>query len=106
MSELKISVPEKKIQDFCQENHITKLAFFGSVLTKNFRQDSDLDVLVEFDPSHIPSLFKIVNMESQLEQLFGRHVDLRTPKDLNSRFRNEVLDHAFLIYGKEKFQSF
>jgi len=54
MKQQNIQIPRDQIADFCRRNHIRKLALFGSVLRDDFRQDSDIDVLVEFDPAHIP----------------------------------------------------
>jgi predicted nucleotidyltransferase len=91
--------PKEAIAAFCRRNHIRKLAFFGSVLRADFRKDSDIDVLVEFEPGHIPGFFRLVDMECELSDLFGgRKVDLRTPEDLSRYFRDEVLARAEVQY--------
>ncbi len=99
----KIDIPLQKIRQFCIKNHIRKLALFGSVLTSHFRKRSDVDILVEFDLKHIPGLIGISELEYELEDIVGRHVDLRTPKDLSPYFRNDVIAKAYHLYGKERF---
>lgn len=87
------------IASFCREHHIRKLAIFGSALRSDFRPDSDIDLLVEFEPSHVPGLFGIARMERELSALLGgRKVDLRTPEDLSRYFRQQVLEEAEVQY--------
>lgn len=94
-----IAIPKDQIASFCRERHIRRLAIFGSALRKDFRPDSDVDVLVEFDPEHVPGLFGIARMERELSQLLGgRKVDVRTPEDLSPYFRQNVLDEAEVQY--------
>ncbi|HSX10189.1 MAG TPA: nucleotidyltransferase domain-containing protein [Chlamydiales bacterium] len=69
-------------------------------MTTKFNEESDIDVLVKFDKKHIPHIFGMVNMESELSDIVGRTVDLRTPNDLSPYFRDEVLAKAKVIYGK------
>ena len=86
---------------FCLKYHIRRLALFGSVLREDFRSDSDIDVLVEFEPEHVPGLFGIARMERELSEIFdGRKVDLRTPEDLSRYFRRKVLDQAEIQYAQ------
>ena len=99
----KIDIPIHRIRHFCHKNHIRKLALFGSVLTSRFRKKSDVDLLVEFDSKHIPGLIRISKLESELGEIVGRKVDLRTPKDLSPYFRNEVISEAYHLYGKKRF---
>ena len=73
-----IHIPQDVIADFCRRHHIVRLALFGSVLRDDFRPDSDVDVLVEFEEGHTPG-FAFAGMESELSELIGRKVDLRTP---------------------------
>jgi uncharacterized protein len=87
-----IDLLKEKIAEFCKRNHIRKLSLFGSVLHGDFRPDSDIDLLVEFDPDHIPGLIRLAGMEIELSEILGRKVDLRTPQDLSPYFRNEVLN--------------
>ena len=98
-----VSIPREKIETFCKTHYITDLALFGSVLTDNFTEGSDVDILVEFDPAHIPGLFAIVEMENELTLIVGRKADLRTPQDLSRYFRDDVIKQAYPIYGKGQF---
>lgn len=99
----KIDIPSQQIESFCLMNHIEALALFGSVLTERFRNTSDVDVLVQFDSQHIPGLIRLSELELELGEILGRHVDLRTPKDLSRFFRNEVIAGAYHLYGQERF---
>lgn len=102
MKKIKSSIylEKNKVEGFCQKHHIIYLALFGSVLTPDFRKKSDVDVLVKFEKKHIPHLFGIAGMETELSDMIGRTVDLKTPKDLSPYFRKEVLAKAKVIYGK------
>jgi predicted nucleotidyltransferase len=100
MSTLPLAVPKELLKEFCERNHICKLSLFGSVLTQRFRPDSDLDVLVEFDPGHVPGLLTLAGMEIELSEVFGRKVDLRTPEDLSRYFRAEVVSSALPQYER------
>jgi predicted nucleotidyltransferase len=99
-----IQIPKKWLENFCKENHITKMAFFGSVISNHFSEKSDVDILVEFDPLHIPSLFGFAGMREILSESLGREVDLRTPEDISKLFRDEVIDQSYQIYEKERFK--
>jgi predicted nucleotidyltransferase/DNA-binding transcriptional ArsR family regulator len=99
-SRSKIAVPKHKLADFCRRNYIRRLSLFGSVLREDFRADSDVDVLVEFDPDHFPGFFKLGDMEEELSTLFdGRKVDIRTAEDLSRYFRQRVLQEAEVQYA-------
>lgn len=100
MKQIPIRLQKEKIDDFCQRHHIVYLALFGSVLTPKFTKESDVDILVRFEKKHIPHLFDIADMESELSNIIKRTVDLKTPNDLSPYFRNEVLVQAKVIYGK------
>ncbi len=96
-----IEIPKEKLAEFCQKHHISRLAIFGSALRPEFRPDSDIDVLVNFEPNHIPGLFGIARMERELSALFGgRKVDLRTPEDLSRYFRQRVMDEAEVQFAR------
>jgi predicted nucleotidyltransferase len=95
---MKVRLPRDKIADFCRRHHIRKLAVFGSVLHGDSRPDSDLDVLVEFVPGHVPGL-AFFGMEQELSELLGRKVDLNTPQFLSRYFRDEVLAEAKVQYA-------
>ena len=96
-----IILPKEQIADFCRRRHIRRLAVFGSVLRSDFNESSDIDILVEFEPEHIPGLFGMARMERELSALLGgRKVDLRTPEDLSRYFRQEVLHEAEVQYAQ------
>ncbi len=96
-----ISLSEKAINDFCQRYPIRRLSLFGSVLRDDFTPDSDVDVLVEFEPNAGIGYFELVEMQDELNAIFGRSVDLLTPGALSQRFRANVLASAQVIYEKE-----
>jgi uncharacterized protein len=91
-------VPHKKLIEFCRKNHIHKMSLFGSALHGDLRPDSDIDLLVEFEKGHVPGLITLAGMEIQLSEMFGRKVDLRTPRDLNRHFRDDVVREAEVKY--------
>ncbi len=100
MAPVTLEVPADALADFCRRHHITRLAFFGSVLREDFGPDSDVDVLVEFAPGHTPGL-EIVDIEEELSALLGgRKVDLVNPKYLIPRLRRTVLASAELQYAE------
>jgi predicted nucleotidyltransferase len=91
--------PQEQITDFCRRHHIRRLSVFGSRLQGNHRPDSDLDVLVEFEPGHTPGL-DYFGMQDELSEILSVKVDLKTPGFLSPYFRDEVLQHADLIYAQ------
>jgi predicted nucleotidyltransferase len=93
----RIEIPKETLADFCRRNHIRQLAFFGSVLRDDFTPESDVDVLVEFEPGHVPGL-AFITMQDELSDLFGRKVDLNTPACLSPYFRKEVFDEREVLY--------
>ena len=87
-----IDVSKTALAAFCREQGIKRLAIFGSALRDDFGPESDVDLLVEFQPERIPGLLGIAGLEMELSDLFdGRKVDLRTPEDLSPYFREDVL---------------
>ena len=95
----KVAADRDKIAAFCRENHIRRLALFGSALREDFGQDSDVDVLVEFEPENVPGLIRLAGLERELSEAFGgRKVDLRTPEDLSRYFRDAVVAGAEVQY--------
>ena len=76
-----IKIPKEQIAEFCRRNHIRRLAVFGSALRADFHPDSDIDILVEFEPEHIPGLITLSGMEIELSEILGRKVDLRTAQE-------------------------
>ena len=96
---IKVDLPKEKIADFCRRHRIRKLAVFGSALRDDFRPDSDLDVLVEFEPGQTPGLIRLAGMEIELSALLGgRKVDINTPLCISAYFRDEVLAEAEPVY--------
>ena len=95
-----VFVPLEAIAAFCKVNGIRRLSLFGSALTDRFRPESDMDVLVEFEPAHTPGLLGMSRLERELSAIFqGRKVDLRTAEDLSRYFRQQVLSEAELCYA-------
>jgi uncharacterized protein len=100
---LPIVVPQNELNQFCQDNFITKLSLFGSVLRDDFTSESDLDFLVEFADNYTPTFFKLVQMERELSKLFsGRKIDLRTPEELSPYFREKVMLEAIIQYDSTR----
>ena len=98
--DIKKIVDMEKIKEFCINNHISNLSLFGSILTENFNDSSDIDLLVEFEPDHIPGFFRLMEFQFNLSKIFNnRKIDLRTKNDLSRYFRQEVLNQAVVIYG-------
>ena len=93
-----IAVSPEEIVSFCRRHHIRRMMLFGSVLREDFRADSDVDVLVEFDPADTPGL-AFFAMQEELSSLLGRRVDLNTPRCLSRHFRDEVLREAEVLYA-------
>lgn len=97
---IRIEIPSEKIAEFCRKHRIRKLAFFGSVLRKDFRPDSDVDLLVDFGPDAKPSLFDLVDIQDELSALLGRKVDLIEESSLRNPFRRyEILHTQEVIYA-------
>jgi predicted nucleotidyltransferase len=93
-----ISIDREALSAFCRRHHIARLSLFGSVLRDDFRPDSDVDVLVEFQPGHVPGL-RFVSIEREFSELLhGRRIDMVTPKFLNARIRDQVLKQAEQLY--------
>jgi predicted nucleotidyltransferase len=97
---LPVAIPQHAIAAFCERNHMRKLSLFGSVLTDRFSENSDIDMLVEFDPGHVPGLFDLSGMELELSEMLGRKVDLRTPGELSRYFRENVIAGALPQYER------
>ena len=96
---VKVAADKHKIAEFCREHHIRRLALFGSALREDFGPESDVDVLVEFEPGHVPGLIRLAGLELDLSEIFGgRKVDLRTPEDLSRYFRDAVIAEAEVQY--------
>jgi predicted nucleotidyltransferase len=100
MATLPVEFQPQRIEAFCVRNHIRKLSLFGSILTPRFRADSDVDVLVEFEPDEVPGYFGLVGMEIELSEMLGKKVDLRTPQELSRYFRDAVVAGAAVQYER------
>lgn len=96
---LQIPVDREKLADFCRNHRIRKLSFFGSVLREDFRPESDVDVLVEFQAG-VRTGFRFIDIRDELARLVGRHVDMVTVKFLNARIRDDVLALAEVAYAQ------
>lgn len=94
----RIAIPTDRVAEFCRRNRIRRLALFGSVLRDDFSPQSDVDVLVEFEPEHKVGLAFFADMPDELSGILGRQVDLNTAPCLSPYFRQEVLDEAEVIY--------
>jgi predicted nucleotidyltransferase len=88
-----ISIDRRRIAEFCQRNHVRRLALFGSVLRDDFTPDSDVDVLVEFEPGHVPG-FAFFDLQEELAAMLRRRVDLHTPGSLSRYLRDRVVLEA------------
>ena len=97
---VKIRLEKDKLGEFCRRNRIRRLALFGSVLRDDFGPDSDVDVLVEFEPSARVGLITLAGIELELSELLGRRADIHTIKGLNPHFRDEVLRTAEAQYDQ------
>ena len=96
-----LKVEAAAITGFCERHHIARLSLFGSTVAGTVRQDSDIDLLVEFDSGHVPGLLGMAAMEVELSALLGgRRVDLRTPRDLSRHFRDDVVRSAEVQYAR------
>lgn len=99
MSQARISIPQAEVEAFCRRNQIRRLLFFGSVLHDDFRTDSDVDVLVEFEPEAEIGFMALARMRREMTQLLGRSVDLVTASGLKPILRESVLASAEEIYA-------
>ena len=95
----RIPINHERLTEFCRRNHIRRLSLFGSVLREDFRPDSDVDVLVEFEPGHPVGYITLAGMEIELGEILGRTADLRTAAELSRRFRDQVVENAELQYA-------
>lgn len=93
----RVHFSERELLELCRAFHVRRLALFGSVLREDFGPESDLDVLVEFEPGQTPGL-QFFALEALLSQLFGRKVDLNTRGFLSPYFVDEVVAQAEDVY--------
>jgi predicted nucleotidyltransferase len=92
-----IRIDDRDLAGFCRKNHVRRLAFFGSVLRGDFRPDSDIDILIEFEAGHVPGL-AFFTLQDELGGMLGRRVDLHTPASLSPYFRDQVMREAEPAY--------
>ena len=96
----RLNLDQGGLARFCEQHHIRRLSLFGSQLKGAARPDSDIDLLVEFDPEHIPTLLGVAGMEIELSEMLGKKVNLRTAGDLSRYFRDEVVRMAEVQYAR------
>ena len=97
-SRVRIEIPPDRVAEFCRRHHIRWLALFGSVLRDDFRPDSDIDVLIEFEADRRYTYFTLAKLEQELGDLLGRRIDLHIPKSLHPFLRDKVLGQAEAVY--------
>ncbi|MBU2600763.1 MAG: nucleotidyltransferase family protein [Actinobacteria bacterium] len=97
MPDLPFHIDPTALADFCRANHIRRLAVFGSALRSDYRPESDVDILVEFEPCRVPG-FGFFRIQEELSVLIGREVDLETEGFLSPHFRSQVLNEALTLY--------
>ena len=95
-----IALPQGLIAEFCLRHRIRRLSLFGSVLRDDFGPDSDIDMLVEFEPGAKRGLLRLAAMEAELSEMLGRKVEIHTPGFLSKYFRDKVLAEAKVQYAK------
>jgi uncharacterized protein len=93
-----LTIDDTVLRAFCRDHGIRSLRLFGSAARNELRHDSDVDLLVEFEPGHTPGLLGVAKLELELQELVGRDVDLRTVGDLSPYFRDDVVAAARLLY--------
>jgi predicted nucleotidyltransferase len=97
----RLPLDETTLAHFCERHYIRRLSLFGSQLKRTARPDSDIDLLVEFEPGRVPGLLALASMELELSELLGgRRVDLRTAEDLSRYFRDEAIRTAEVQYTR------
>jgi len=96
----RIQPEARRLADFCRRRHIRSLSVCGSVLREDFRPDSDVDVLIEFEPDRRPGMLGLYEVEQELSHLYGGHrIDLLNPKYLNRRIRDRLLREAEVLFA-------
>ncbi len=98
MGRAQIRIPKDQIAEYCKRNQVRRLSLFGSVLREDFGPDSDVDVLVEFEPGTRIGLIRLSGLEIELSNIVGRKVDLNTPGFLSKYFRDQILTEADVQY--------
>jgi predicted nucleotidyltransferase len=93
-----IDIPEDRFTDFCRRHGVQRLSLFGSILRDDFRPDSDIDILVEFNAGRVPSLFGFARLEIELTNMLGRETHLHTPAMLGP-IRESIVRTAKVQYA-------
>jgi predicted nucleotidyltransferase len=101
LAQSRIRLDRDVLREFCRRHHIAKLSLFGSVLREDFRPDSDIDVLVEFEPGNVPGYVGLAAVALELDALMGREVDLHTPASLSPSLRDDVVASAVTLYAAD-----
>ena len=101
MTHTQLDLPTDDIVALCKNYPIRRLSLFGSILHDDFTPESDIDILIEFEPDAKIGYFELVEIQFQLSDIIGREVDLLTPGALSKYFRHQVLDTAQMIYERE-----
>ncbi len=94
-----VQFPPREIADFCAKHGVRRLSVFGSILREDFGPQSDVDMLVEFEPGRTPGMFGFGGMILELSEMIGRRVDLRTPFDLSRHFRPFVMRESRTLHA-------
>ena len=98
MGRAQIRIPKDQIEEYCKRNQVRRLSLFGSVLREDFGPDSDVDILVEFEPGTRIGLIRLSGLEIELGNIVGRKVDLNTPGFLSKYYRDQILTEADVQY--------
>jgi predicted nucleotidyltransferase len=94
-----VALPSREqLESICKRHHIRRLSIFGSALGEEFTPESDVDILVEFDEGHTPG-FSFISIAEELSGVFGRSIDLNTPRSIHRRYRDRVLRESELLYA-------
>ncbi|MCX6647183.1 MAG: nucleotidyltransferase domain-containing protein [bacterium] len=100
---LPFEISNEHLAEYCRKHSVKKLSIFGSALREDFNDESDIDVLVEFEPGHVPGFIGLAAMEMELASILAtdRKVDIRTSEEMSRYFREEVVSGAELVYGEK-----
>jgi predicted nucleotidyltransferase len=94
-----IEIPDEALAELCRRYDVRELALFGSALTDQFRPESDIDLLVEFEPGAVVGMLRLGGLKEELENLLGRPVDIVPKRGLKRWVREEVLPTAQTVYA-------
>lgn len=94
-----VEIPMEALAEVCRRFHVRELALFGSALRDDFREDSDIDILVEYEPGVQVGLYEHFDLQVELERIFGRQIDLVSKRGLNVVIRDDVLLSSQVLYA-------